>query len=57
MTMEYTEFNQASYAVQTRVIHVYQVVDDFGDLIGWHGVRPTTQAEYRSSWAFFANGG
>lgn len=53
--MECTDFNQRT-DFAGRSLPVYQIVDDFGDLLGLHGVRNYAEGCYKSAWAYFANG-
>lgn len=56
MKTEYTEFNQVSYGVGVPV-QVNQIVDDFGNLLGYFtGVAPAPAKGFNGAAAFYANG-
>lgn len=56
MKIEWTEFNQVSYGVGVPV-QVNQIVDDFGNLLGYFtGVSPVPAKCFNGAAAFYANG-
>lgn len=56
MKTEWTEFNQVSYSVGVPV-QVYQIVDDFGNLLSYFdGIAPAPAKGFNGAAAFYANG-